>query len=506
MTIRGLPSVTYRDYTKKVLTGTELLNMDFPSAGNNQPDARNPSLYQIDYILIHFDEMIRRAIETDADVINNVNFQKFMFWVSEYERILLESRDESNTTGEALPPFGKGAAKPYACKSGHKYTQAMALDLYNAIHLGVLSAGTIVKLNPKIYHDFTSNVETYGLPAKYYTRGCSVPAIDNFIKDVIIPTIDSYAAYQAYTSTPNIGEENFIDEYNDKFQKIMAITNDKIKEGDYASIYDMIEIRLKDTVGLLDNLASAANTEENIIEQSTDIATYYEKLNFLDINVDAALQNPLDSIDMVDMDSSLQTILQSNLPYSNPSTAQIIGQAQGITQNMTNVVNLNAMHVHLLRAAAKLNNLVNPPLEFRTLMQTTMYKDDNGNIIVQYLDDAAEKDIRKKEKTRQKNYLSLISGPNPPEARLVRYTAEYPEQKFTGGYNSNDSKTKKYKFKKSSKLTKTVSKSGGREINIQNLIKGGGEVEIPDDSLAESTKIVTKTTNEIARIEDLYKK
>ena len=511
----NLNLIIYSDYTHPDL-GPILTGTDFPNIGNT-PASPSISLYQIDYLLIHFDEMIRREIQVDADIIYNPIFQQFYFWVLEFNRIVLESRANTSktggtNTGMAIPPFGKGPAKAYTCNDSHRYSPDVATALENAINIGVLKGSNIEKLNPKIYYDFTNNTFKYGLPDDYY-GGCRTQEIMNLVIDVIRPTIKAWNAYDSSTTVPpEVEEEDLIVVFNEKFNKIIAETNDQIKKGDYESNYDIIEVRLKDTGRLLDTLAAAANTEENIIEQSADVAGYYEKLNFTDNDVDPALKNPTDSVDMVDMDLNIQKTLQSIQPYSNPATGRIIALAQGLSRTMKKAANIGTMMVSASDSLNDTNDIIDPPQELKDLMQTSMYKDDKGDIIVKALTKDEQDQLLIDEIQRQQKYLSIIK--DPPDGRLEKYEKSYVSHFFTGGnaiggqnnaIGGQNNSIIKYKFKNPTTQTKTISRSGGREIGIQTLMKGGNP-KIPYSGLSESDKIVSKTINEVAKIEDLYKK
>src|SRR5579862_5174416 len=85
----------YRDYTTEVLdpNNTEII------------DEEKVSQYNMDYILVHFNEMIRREIKKNPNAFTNPYFQKFLQWVAEYSRILREARD-------SIPNFVRGKPLP----------------------------------------------------------------------------------------------------------------------------------------------------------------------------------------------------------------------------------------------------------------------------------------------------------------------------------------------------------------------------------------------------------
>ena len=79
---------------------------------------------------------------------------------------------------------------------------------------------------------------------------------------------------------------NTYQKLHEDFQKSMADINDQVMNGDYATRYNIIEQKISDTVNFLENLISASNTEENIINNTLDLSNYYERLVFGEPNVD----------------------------------------------------------------------------------------------------------------------------------------------------------------------------------------------------------------------------
>lgn len=91
-----------------------------------------------------------------------------------------------------------------------------------------------------------------------YTGKCTKDLFLNFFKEVAIPT---QKALDDYLATKFIPKEDVIkvtfDKLHEQFNNIMALTNDQVTNGDYQIRYNIVEEKLKDTVGFLENLAAA---------------------------------------------------------------------------------------------------------------------------------------------------------------------------------------------------------------------------------------------------------
>nr|QZX43041.2 ankyrin repeat domain containing protein [Mimivirus sp.] len=144
----------YSDYTTQTLNPSKTVSIG--------PELSN---YKADYLLIHFDQMITREIANNPDVIYDPQFQQFMLYVSEYERILLESRKGNPVEG----PFGT-PPKIYSCTYSHIFTDSDSKLLKSLIKSG--------QMNPKIYVDDTF-LRNIGLSINYY-QDCGQELTNNF--------------------------------------------------------------------------------------------------------------------------------------------------------------------------------------------------------------------------------------------------------------------------------------------------------------------------------------
>lgn len=492
--------IVYTDYTTKVLSGsTKVIDM-----------SKGVSQYEIDYIFIHYDEMMRREVNDNADIIFNGRFQQFMKWVLEYKRIMLESR--KNADNKADGPFG-GPKKYYSCHGSHKYTNNMATVLDSQIVNGIL--------DPKIFYDFLH--DDFGITS--YFENCSNTGTRNFINDVITNTEQAYNNYLShkYISVPQVQKDQF-ENLHKQFNILLANTNDRIKNGDYRIRYDIIEQKLKDSVFFLDHLSNATNTEETIIENTANIADYYEKLDFSPNDVKIIL--PKDTIDLVETKKKKKELMEYINKYSSMSDSGIIANSYNIASETNIVGNVGSMAYSLTSYMEKKNNIKNPSGNLLKLISTKIYEDDEGNQRAKYLTEDELKELSKKELEKQKKYLEKFTTENSFKndeteqynvvtikemshksingninsdagiSRLARYTIEYPEKLITTGGAKNDIKPK-YKFDKKSTQVISISQSGGREINIEK-------------DLVEKNKISVKNVTDIQKqsetLDDLYKK
>nr|WBF70655.1 kinesin-like protein [Megavirus caiporensis] len=484
--------VVYSDYTTQILDPSKTVIIG--------PELSN---YKADYLLIHFDQMITREISNNPDVIYDPQFQQFMLYVSEYERILLESRKGNPVEG----PFGT-PSKIYSCTYSHIFTDDDSKLLKNLIKSG--------QINPKIYVDdiFLRNI---GLSINYY-QDCGQELTNTFFPEVAIPTNMIWENYLNHKSIKNIPSNvdqtvNMFSDLQNKFNTSMAQINDQVSNGDYAIRYSIIEKKITDIVNLLDSLTSASQTEENIIKNSIDIDNYYEKLSFKNSDIDSSLEIPKDSIDLIEREKIAAQLQSSISKYSKMTTPSVIASTYNIPTNIQNIRNVGSIASNLLNNLTLTANITNPPQELRDLMQSKIYRDDNNNIIIKYLDETNLDILTQNELNRQSKYLNLmdtsnyidISGsityknaPLSGTSRVERYLENYPNQKITmAGGNILTS----YDFGYDTNQKITISQSGGRNISISNL---SSESQIASDNLKNITKSIKDINIITQKQDDVY--
>lgn len=441
--------------------------------------------YQIDYLLVHYDEMIRREIEKNPEVIYDSNFQNFMKWVMEFRRIVLEARQDI-AHGLAVPPFKKDTGvlpKGYACTGGHKFDATMINDINKAIVAG---------LDPKIYD-----------PTKFigsaYVDVCSVANTLNLVTDVILGTQQSWDTYITAAALPPPKPINHLLNFSKEFESVMTETNNQIINGDYRNRYDIIENLLKDTIGFLRNLTEGCNTELNIIEHSSDISSFYEQVNFTEKDVDGSLVVPKDMADMVDKNKIMADLTKSVNKYAKmASSANVIANAYNINTGVHKFVSSSAKIANLLKSLGTVGKVITPSQEILDLTMTKIYTDGDQKF-AKYLDDTAVKALKLKQKTEQENYLDRFDKEapraNPKQVisnRVARYEEHYPKiDYFIGGTK----KSPKYQLEKKSNQTVTITQNGGRKIEINEIIK----------SNKESDQNIKEISTRLKSIDELYK-
>lgn len=470
---------------------------------NEQDLNEGISNYQIDYLIIHFDQMIEREIKKNPDIIYNSNFQKFMQSVMEFRRIVLESRADPN--GMARGPFG-GPLEQYQCPQTHNYHK---LDpeylsyLSNAIQKG--------DINPKKYYNFDGSyvppeteikdppetIKDESFRTAYFDK-CKRPETIKLIEDLILPTQNSWESFQA-SQTVAQPDENILGRLGKLFEHNLAETNNAITNGDYSTNYTIIETKLKDTVQMLEHLAESTNTEVNVIGHATDIDGYYEKLAFKTDDIpDKALQKSDDPVDLVDYDQIKTNLAASISKASNMSTAGVIASAYNIRTGIENIKNVGAVVSNLWSALASATNIANPSQALLDLTMTKIYIDKDGHKVAKYLTDKEIDDLRDAKINEQMRYLNAFSTGSiddvtkyqNKDSRLERYQAHYqPDPYQTGGKKNGP----KYTFRKKSNGI-PITQSGGRDLDADKLRTEGKRI----------SDRINEINHEISAVDKMY--
>ncbi|XWV26050.1 kinesin-like protein [Tupanvirus soda lake] len=460
------------------------------------------SHYQIDYILLYLDALMTEQMNKNPNIIYNTNFQEFMQWLMEFKRIILEAR--SSPTFDAVPPFQSGDTVPkqYSCDSGHKFTDAISNQLKIAITVGV--AGK--KLKPKEYYTQTSLRDDFGFNTDYYGF-CSQPETVRLFSDVILKTYESYEKY-LNTLLPSEPQpiEGVLDKLHGQFTRSLAEINDQISNGDYRTRYDIIETKLRDTLGFLDDLTAATNTEVNIVQHATSVEDFYENVDFNEKDIDPALVIPKDTIDLVERKQIAKELNKAISKYSKMASAKVLANTYNIATGIKAVTNVAALGANLLNTLTKGTNIQNPSQELLDLMQTKIYKDASGNKVAEYLDASGLEILKNKQLMQQKEYLNrittaadeLYSGVTG-KGRLSRYDVygakTYRDETLVGGSGKRKNKNNEtYKFKEKSSQIITPVQTGGVDISMDRLI----------DNSSISKKRIDDIENQINTVNELY--
>ncbi|AAV50566.1 kinesin-like protein [Acanthamoeba castellanii mimivirus] len=475
-----------KDYTQATLNPSNTVDIG-PRISN----------YQADYLFIHFDEIMRREIDRNPDIIYDNNFQEFMQYVSEYKRILVESRKH-----KLVPGLFGSTSEQFSCSTGsHIFTPEDRDKINEAIILG--------QLNPRKY--LTENDLSLIGFNNHYIQECGNRLSHNFFEHVALPTQRVWNNYLLSKSIePNASITiNTYQKLHEDFQKSMADINDQVINGDYATRYNIIEQKISDTVNFLENLISASNTEENIINNTLDLSNYYERLVFGEPNVDPSLVIPKDTIDLVERDALKKQIKASINRYSKMSTSSVLASTYNVASEVQNIRNVGSLATNLLDTLNNANNIINPPQELYDLMSTKLYIDDNGNQVAKYLNDTASNKLIQNEIDKQNSYLEFIrtnetitsrgklipvNSANDPLSRLNRYSHKYTYVPIAQG--GNNSKSTKYQFNKKSTQNITISQSGGRDIDVEKLL----------DSSKQASNVINQTISDIDQSRNFYTK
>jgi len=343
----------------------------------------------------------------------------------------------------------------------------------------------------------------------HYIQECGNRLSHNFFEHVALPTQRVWNNYLLSKSIePNASITiNTYQKLHEDFQKSMADINDQVINGDYATRYNIIEQKISDTVNFLENLISASNTEENIINNTLDLSNYYERLVFGEPNVDPSLVIPKDTIDLVERDALKKQIKASINRYSKMSTSSVLASTYNVASEVQNIRNVGSLATNLLDTLNNANNIINPPQELYDLMSTKLYIDDNGNQVAKYLNDTASNKLIQNEIDKQNSYLEFIrtnetitsrgklipvNSANDPLSRLNRYSHKYTYVPIAQG--GNNSKSTKYQFNKKSTQNITISQSGGRDIDVEKLL----------DSSKQASNVINQTISDIELLKQHY--
>ena len=471
----------YNNYTNKYLeippkegdTGTTTINTDDFTNGVTL------SQYQINYILIHYLEMINRIIKSQPKNVHNPKFQEFVQYVHEYARILDDARNDQN--GNAKNPFF--SANPNDITQFSDINNcAMTDQVKNSIHDSIVAhkSGKF-KFNPNKYAALPQNkIEiNYGFDAQFVRHDCD--GLDNFTKEVIIPTENKWQEYLSSTKTKSGQYNNEFNEFDDlreKFIDVMNNVNTQTTSGDYKQNYAIVEKNLKNSITFIKNLMSSYSTEYNIIKNTANIDNFYENLKFDDGDIEQSLILPQanDVDDLVSKNEITNKLNESIEKYSKMSNASIVLNAYNIPSHIQMTNNVSTQVANLLGDLQNTNDINNPDENMELLTMTKIYVDDKGNKTAQKLTDSDEKKIQLLEKTRQTNFLNSIDKKTnitangiTAENRVTKYKIAYPyaNQKYAATGGKSSIITKKYNLDEKIMPNSSLTQTGGRELDME---------------------------------------
>jgi hypothetical protein len=451
--------------------------------------------YQIDYMIVAFGEMMRREIKNNPDVVFNNFFQKFMQWVSEFKRIIIDVR--SSPTATAKPPIQmkSNIPKKYSCNNIdiHRFSDVISDELRSIISSN--------KINSKVYVPKALWQTLIPTPSQDFLRiyttycNCCQTEINALFSDVIIKTQDAWNEYISSLHQPVISQS--LDQVHTKFQNNIAIIKNQISNGDYHVRYDIIETLLKKSVGLMDDLISSTNTELDIVKNTTNIDDYYEKISFENSDIDSALVIPLDKYDLVSQEqikNDIDTSIQKN---AKMATSNVIANTYNIPTSIQNITDIGSLTFGLLDTLEKSSNITSPSQELLDLTMTKIYRNRQDKPVAKYLNDQEIKSLKKSQLDDQNAYLYRISeipdinigGIDIARNRLKAYKDAYPNITYsqTGG--------SKYRIKNRLVQRISVVQNGGRKIDIDEITES-------NEQSRKDLKNIKKQINTIDKIYD----
>lgn len=431
--------VTYADYTESNLLDKETIPYDL-----NKISKDGLSLYQIDYIIVHFSEMVQREISKNPDIIYNPQFQNFMNLATKFRDAVVKSRSDT----------GNG-------KCG-LYNKELDEALNKVVNSQIL--------NPLIYNYYFAdlNIKTGTIKddlKKAYVKICDDPLILNLINDYLIPAANAFNMYQN-TNNSDVEKESV------KLDKIIKEINYKIQKGDYSEKYASIQNLFNNSVLMLDNLASAYYTEQTIIDKNVDITGNFNNLKFTNSDIDPALVISSDPVDLVSYDEYNKLQQRNNQKFAKMSSSNIISDIYGKSNSSTN--NNVAELINQLTTTINLSTNIDASPELNKLAFTKIYEDNDGEKVAEYLDEIASENLQLRTQQNQNAYLDRMD--NGSTSRGVLYEQKYPKKKFKGGSQQIQ-----------------ITQTGGRPIDIPNLI-------IDSDNNSTNMKTIKDKINEINRL------
>jgi hypothetical protein len=438
------------------------------------------SNYQIDYLITCMEEIITRELNKNSNVVSDPAFQKFLQWALEFKRIVLESRANPPTYTARLPfQTGINASKLYACDmagpNGHQFTPAVTTALRNAIDRN------INPMDPKIYYGKTA-LQGFGLPSEYISLCGRDGMLHNLPGDVIVGMFDALEDYMTKPTVPQAPISDALEKFHTEIEEEMARTNDQIINGDYRIHYSTIEKKLRDTIGFLDDLTAATDTEVNVIQHTADAENFYENIEFTEADVDPALVIPTDTVDMVERDQIYQKLVSTASKYTKMATASMVASAHGLSFGTGNV---NVQPSYLLKRMAGIANIINPAQDLLDLAMSRIYKNNKGDKVVEYLDTTKQADLTNRQIAEQKNYLQRITTDVPitedghiGESREEKYKAAY--QPVTIAQRGGNKSRVKNNYRFTEKSTQNIPwvQTGGAIMDMDKLTEQSKNAKI----------------------------
>ncbi len=403
----------YRDYTKDVLPMTDRMDWtcDFDVSNTTQEVVTGRSnfeisYYHIDYIYIHFSEMIRREIKNDKSVLKNTKFQQFMERVVEFNKTVTASRNKyiADPASNGIVPSPDGIDRSYVCTAQHLYSDTMRLSVSNwgGEKLQFLGGNTAP------FAVNATDTRVARLDTVYYNR-CNVLSLHNCL--ILIEHVQK--AFDAYLDSKgqrySSDFTNIYRDFHTRFNEIMIKTNNLIKNGDYPSACDLVENIMTDSVEYLRDLGSVANVEKSLIDSTADINTYFENLTFNDDDIMNSVRKGDDAIDLVDMDDDIKNKIKSLDKYSKMATIDTVNQAFGKLTNNSNL-SISTLISQLMKIMAKNKNV--PEQESINKLMKTLIYEYNGAKKAEYLSDTELQKIIKEIKDKNEQYLNSITNTN----------------------------------------------------------------------------------------------
>jgi hypothetical protein len=375
------------------------------------------SAYKIDYLLLHYNQILLTEIQKNPDIIKNIFFQKFQNNVMEFRRIVLESRNDLSR--EARGPMNAdgsyGQKKIYSNVYFDNNIRKAIKQIFDERLESKKTSGSM--LDPIDVKEFYYYVNFKGKCSERkmddpnaiydYINTVNPPDLYNLIVDIIIPTEESYQTYvgSKIITTKKIG----IEKINKEVEGKLILFNDVIKNDGYARNNNVIELKLNNTRKLLHELSNTINTQLNIIQNTSKIENYYKYLAFNMEDIDNLLEISDETNDLIDqkqLSKKFIDMIKKNSNDSNIVLAELVNVKPGSSHNDIGNTIINAMNV--LHKSIEIND---PSGNISQLSLAGIY-DFDGAKIAKYLDDNQIKQIQTESDIRQNKFFEKIVDPN----------------------------------------------------------------------------------------------
>ena len=405
----------------------------------------NISQYHADWLLIHFNAIIQREIELHPDVIYREDFQNFLLYVYEYERILSEARanrppgplshagltnpgyglDTNERYGVANGPFGDDP-KLYTCSEKHTYDDDLETVIKDYFAPTNRANYLVYKNDPIPSH-------------AYYSQNCTI-GIKDLFKDVAIPADDALINYLKRMDRDPLITDDDLQAYNQQFKIFMDRITDALKYGDYEQRYEIVRYLMQFVVPQFQNLTDVSEVNTILLDQGQEISRFWNNLHFTNGDVDPALElSEKATVDIVSQNVLQDDLKKSIALYTSATSDSGIAATLNLKKIQSNVSNVSNLVLTLLNQMKKAMNIKNPSRQHEIIFDTKIYRDKTGKVQAVWMDAQKQIDFEDDIFQDSKRFLDVFEVQAPlintnARGRVPTYQQEYLEEyEFQGG-------------------------------------------------------------------------